>query len=528
MPQAVRPDTDPGSLAGSTALYRLFLLAAAFLAGGSVMIIELAGNRVLAPWYGNTMYTWTGLIGVILVSISAGYYFGGWLADRRPRFRMIAHLLTLSAILTLLIPALQAAVVESLGGLDVVTGPVAATFVLFALPGCLLASVAPFAVRLVSLLSQDRKVGVSAGSVGMAGTLGSVVGTFATGFVLVPHLPLRAIFLVTGGLLAASALCGYLLFWPRVRADLRMAALLVLPFVLAGVAGGLAGEDLPANVVYQQNTFYHRIRVVENPCEGDMRRTLWLDTTIEGGQFVRSRRNPEEHAYQRYWGLARLFAPQLKRGVFLGGGAYAMPEALLDAFPDAELDVVEIDSAVVEIGRKYFRIDEYAGRLHPIAADARRFLRTTDQQYDLVFGDAYAGIKCIPPHLITREFFELVESRLSDNGIFIMNIAATPTGPNSVVFQSALATIREVFSHQCVFASEPKNLDWEQNLFVVAANHDLRIADFFDRHYEPDDPNLQLLLGYVLPEQLDLSQARVFTDEENPVEYLVAKTLREE
>jgi spermidine synthase len=429
--------------------------------------------------------------------------------------------------LTLLIPALQAAVVQSLSDLSVIMGPVAATFALFAVPGCLLASVSPFAVRLISLLSDDRKVGVSAGSVGMAGTLGSVVGTFATGFVLVPHLPLHSIFMVTGGLLAALALGGYLLFWPRARKDLSLTALLAMPFILSGVLGGLAGEAPPDNVVFEQNTFYHRIRVVENPYEGgDTRRTLWLDTTIEGGQLVNSRENPGDHAYQRYWGLARLFAPQLRRGAFLGGGAYAMPEAMLDHFPDAELDVVEIDPAVVEVGRKYFRVEEYAGRLHPIAADARRFLRTTNERYDLVFGDAYAGIKCIPPHLITREFFELVKSRLNEGGVFIMNIASVPTGPNSTVFQSAVVTIGEVFSHECVFASDPKHLDWEQNLFIVAADYDLDIEKLFDRDYGPDDPDLQLLLGYLRPEQLDFSMARVFTDAENPVEYLVAKTLR--
>ncbi|MHB8897325.1 MAG: fused MFS/spermidine synthase [Thermoguttaceae bacterium] len=524
---AERGQTETGALAPSRFLCRLFLLTAAFVAGGAVMIIELAGNRILAPWYGNTMYTWTGLIGVILVSISSGYYLGGALADRRPAYTVMAHLLAISAVLTLLIPLVQSALLVTLGGLDVVSGPVVATFALFALPGCLLASVSPFAVRLVSLLSDDRRVGLSAGWVGMAGTWGSVAGTFATGFVFVPHLPLRAIFLITGGLLAVLALWGYVLFWPRTRTDPTLAALLVSAFVLSGILGGLSGEEAPANVIYEENTFYHRVRVEENPYAGGRtRRTLWLDTTIEGGQLVGSRENPADHAYQRYWELARVFAPQLKRGVFLGGGAYAMPEALLDAMPEAVLDVVEVDPAVVEVGRKYFRVDEYAGRLRPVAADARRFLRMTDERYDLVFGDAYAGIKCIPPHLITREFFELVSDRLNPRGIFIINIAAAPTGPDSVVFQSALATIGEVFEHQCVFSSETGHLDWEQNLFVVAAHHDLEIEAVLARSREPSDPAYGLLAGYVPAGLLDRSLARVFTDEENPVEYLVARTLR--
>jgi len=522
-------EAAPTASDASTTVRRVFLLTAAFCAGAAVMVIELAGNRILAPWYGNSMYTWTGLIGVILISISGGYYLGGYLADRRGSDRTLGHLLAASAVLTLVIPTLQVACLNVLGGLNVLAGPVAATMVLFAVPGCLLAAVAPYAVRLVSLLSQDRHVGISAGSVGMAGTLGSVVGTFATGFVLVPHMPLRMIFMLTGGLLAVLAMVAYWLFWPRLRTDAGLAALLVLPFIGAALFGTLGVDETPTNVVHEQNTFYHRIRVVENPYDGlegpDTRRTLLLDTTIEGGQLVRSREVPTDHAYQHHWGLTRLFLPTVDRGVFLGGGAFAMPQAVLDHFDGAEVDVVEIDPAVVEVGRKYFRVDDYAGRLHAVAADGRRFLRSTEHRYDFIFGDAYAGIKCIPPHLITREFFELVKSRLTDEGIFIMNIAATPTGRNSVVFQSAVKTLGEVFAHQYVFASDPGDLTAEQNLFLVAADRDLDIDELAAREYEPEDPDLHLVLSYVAPARYDLSQGYVFTDARNPVEYLVAKTL---
>ena len=109
------PTPRPAEAGRSTC--RAYLILTAFSAGAAVMIIELAGNRILAPWFGNSLYTWTGLIGVILVSISVGYYLGGYLADRWPRYAVLAHLLTASAVLTILIPSLEASLVGSVAGL---------------------------------------------------------------------------------------------------------------------------------------------------------------------------------------------------------------------------------------------------------------------------------------------------------------------------------------------------------------------------------------------------------------------------
>lgn len=500
------------------------------------MIIELAGNRILAPWFGNSLYTWTGLIGVILVSLSAGYYLGGYLADRRPSYVVLAHLLSASALLTLLVPSFQSGIEQSLSGLDVVSGPVAATALLFALPGCLLAAVSPFAIRMISLLWNDKSVGISAGSIGTSATLGSVLGTFATGFVLVPHLRLRTIFVSTGLVLAVLAVAGYVLFAPALRRNKSLAGALLGVFVLIGTAAYFGEQPRSPVIVHQQNTFYHRIQIVEKqiPQRGDRLWTLCLDDTNEGSQYEKSREVSAE--YQRYWELARLFTPQLKKAAFLGGGAYAMPEALLDAFPLATADVVEIDPAVIEVARKYFRVDDYP-RMNAVADDARRFLHSHAARYDLIFGDAYRGTACIPPHLVTVEFFELVKSRLSEGGVFIVNVAGSIRGERAKLFNSVAKTLSEVFSHQCVFATDPANPDESQNVFIVAADHDLQSvvegaqSRARDSAPSPSAPRLsplppELLSGYLPPDRYDLSDGIVFSDDYNPVEYLVAKSLK--
>ena len=322
---------------------------------------------MLAPWFGNSLYTWTGLIGVLLISLSAGYYLGGRLADRWPDYALLAHLLTAAALVTMLVPALQTAMEASLSAAGVIGGPIVATGLLLGIPACLLAAVSPFTVKLLSLLSADRKVGLSAGAIGMAATLGSVVGTFSSGFVLIPHLGLRTIFFGVGAVLGLLAVAGYLLFSPSLRRSKTAALIVAAAFALAAV-GALRKKELPETIVYEQTTFYHRIRVIEAPTRaGDRVRRLFLDNSSEGAQLVQSREVPVD--YQQSWEFSRVFFSKLSRAAFLGGGAFTMPEALLDAFPGSEADVAEIDPAVIGVGRRYFRVGEYP-RLHPVAEDA--------------------------------------------------------------------------------------------------------------------------------------------------------------
>jgi len=516
---------------------RGFLIAAAFTAGAAVMIVELAGNRVLAPWFGNSLYTWTGLIGVILVSISAGYYLGGYLADRRPDYVVLAHLLIVSALLTVLVPLLQSALSGPIRSLGVISGPVLGTMLLFAVPGCLLAAVSPFAIRLISLLTDDKSVGISAGTIGMVATLGSVLGTFGSGFVLIPHFGLRTVFLTTGLVLAVLALVGYGLFWGQLGNKKSVVVGLLVVLGGATAAGVFADGKarhvailglVDAPVLFEQDTFYHKIQVAETPFEvdgeTDKARFLYLDTTPEGAQFVASREMVLP--YLEYWQLAKLFCPEVRRAAFLGGGAFTWPEALLDALPDARVDVVEIDPAVIEVGRKYFRLDEYP-TMNPVADDARRFLRASDARYDLIFGDAYHGVHCVPAHLVTREFFELVRDRLSDRGIFIINAHGPVQGDGAVLFRSLGKTLSEVFPHQCVFTTHPDTPEAvEQNVFLVAAGHDLAVESVREGGHGDRQLAEELFGGYRAPDRYDWTEGVVFTDDYNPVEYLAARMLR--
>jgi spermidine synthase len=498
----------------------LFLFAVAFFSGASVMVIELAGIRILAPWFGNSLYTWTALIGVILVSMSCGYYIGGLVADRRPTYVLLAHLIAVAGVSTLAIPFVYPSLESKIGMEHFISGPIAASLLLFAFPGCMLAAVSPFAVKLMSLLTHDRKVGISAGYIGMFSAVGSVVGTFGAGFWLIPHLQLRTLFVIVGAILSLFAIVGYGLFAAphKRKAQLLTGSSLFFGGIL--VAFPLLESPVASDTLFEQATYYHRIRVSEKrTTTGDSRRLLHLDSTTEGGQYLRARELPID--YQRYWELTKVLCPHLESALFLGGGGFAMPEAVHDAFPQSRIEVIELDPMVIEVGRRFFRTGEYP-RMQVIAGDARLYLRTTDQRYDFIFGDAFNGVHNIPAHLATVEFFDAVKRHLTSHGIYMMNIISAVEGHQSILFHAVTNTMAQVFRHIEVFTLDPGRRVPLQILLILASKEELPVSSLATTTSLSRATKERFLRSYLRPDQYAVSKQVVLTDEYNPVEYIAA------
>jgi spermidine synthase len=493
----------------------------AFSAGATVMILELAANRVLAPWFGNSLFTWTGLIGVMLIALSIGYYAGGWLADVRCDYSVLAHLLAATSGAIFLIPLCYRLLGSYLQDADTLLGPILASTLLFALPGALLGAMSPYIIRLVSLISSDRHIGLSAGTIFMFSTFGSVIGTFAAGFFLIPQIQLDKIFIIVGALILALSISSYI-FLAKTWLKPLSILLLVINSVALILAMGIVPEK-DVTVIYDKNNSYHRIRVFQNDTSnGDRMISLYLDTTFQGARYERSLEIPSK--YQRFWALSRIFCPDLKRAVFLGGGALAMPEALIRSFPASMVDVIEIDPELLEVGRRFFKVAEYP-QLNLFPADARRYLRLTDKKYDLIFGDVYHGVRTVPAHLLTQEFFALVKDRLNKQGVFMMNLIGTIQGHNSLLFKSTLHTINSVFKQSYVFAIDPSNLQKEQNIIIVATGEDTPLS-LIDLPGSDQNPlTRSLLTHYITKGKYDLSGAYLITDYHNPLEYLTAESL---
>lgn len=488
-----------------------------FLAGASVMVIEITAYRLLAPFYGNSVFTWTALIGVILISFSAGGYLGGYLAEKKSEFSLLGWLLGAAAVLTMLVPAIFAAMAPSFANSGLIAGPLMISVVLFILPGIMLGAISPASVRLYSLLGHDAHVGFAAGIISMLGSLGSFAGTMLSGFYLLSNFGVKSIFVGTGVVLLVLAGVAFLLA--------RRPPSTTIPVWVAGAMGILLGlsttEPIMANLLYEHNSFYHRIQVLEQGAEPNTHRYLHLDSTLEGGMRVRD--GGIVLGYQEFWQLPTMKADfEVKRALFIGAGAFGMPEQMSRKYPNAIIDVCEIDPHVIEVGHKYFKLSEFPNvKAH--AGDARQFLRQhTGEKYDFVFGDAYNGIRQIPVHLASKEFFQLVRDQLTPKGIFLMNVISAVQGPRSELLGGMMTTLRDVFPQIELFAVGGRS-DLPQNCMLLGTNESWSRV-FTESSYVAGSGASTIAGSYVPPAHWPVGGA-LFTDDLNPVDAIIARGL---
>jgi spermidine synthase len=213
--------------------------------------------------------------------------------------------------------------------------------------------------------------------------------------------------------------------------------------------------------------------------------------------------------YQNTWKLVRQLGIPVKRALCIGAGAFGVPERISAAYPDAIIDVAEIDPKVIETGFNFFNLSNFHN-VRPVASDGRLFLDHTSQRYDLIFIDAYHGLRYIPPHLATLEFFRLCRQHLSDQGIVMMNIISAIRGPDGELFQSFGATVQAAFPFCYAVPMRLNLVDEIQNIMLVCASIPLHRATQI---------HLSALSDFRSPETATM------VDQKNPIEAILARQL---
>ncbi len=367
-----------------------------FLCGAALMIIELTGSRILAPFLGTSLVVWTSLIGVILASLSFGAWWGGILADRRPSARVLGRIVLFAAWATAAIGLSKSWVLPFLqtsGSLHLAA--IVATLVLFAPASVLLGMVAPFAVRLQ--LADTDTAGRTAGSLYALSTIGPIAGTFLAGFVLIAWVGTTAILFITAMVLTVAA-------WLAAPSGRLGQGASLLVFVLALLLGRVQDRRLEQIGFLDVDTPYNRVLVYTSEEEGTGRLTRDLVTDPSGRQSAMYLDNPSELAlpYTRFYRLAEYYRPGMRRMLVLGGGGFSFPKYALAHYPDLQVDVVELDPGMIALARSHFALPEDP-RLRVIEADARTFLQRTEDRYDVILCDVFNSHYAIPFHLVTVE-----------------------------------------------------------------------------------------------------------------------------
>lgn len=496
-----------------------------FVAGAVLMGLEIVGSRMLAPYFGNSIFVWGSLISLFLIALSAGYYIGGRVADRRPSRALLNGIVIAVGASMFLMAAVAGPVCDAVArlGMGERGGPMLASSILFLLPSIGMGMTSPFAVRLATHAVDS--VGKTAGTLYALSTLGSIAGTMLTTFVLIPALGADAILKGLAATLIAVAVATFP--FASTGRGVRGAAIALAATAACIYAISPTRASLPPGAVVHVDvgTPYHNIMVVDDPLHNV--RALRFDRFDES----RISLNPpyaSESNYTRYFHLAFLLKPEIRRALFIGAGGGVGPRAFHMHDPAMEIDVVDIDPKVLEVARTHFYLDDAENiRLH--AVDGRSFVRDAPPEYyDAIILDAFTIGGRIPFHLVTREFIELCRSRLTPGGVFLMNINSAAEGPKGEIFRSMYKTLAGVFpqTHAFVLYRRQLSAGDSTNIILVAANSDERLthADWAERaaQYQSDSyvdrTQVEAMLADLLLTPPATDAAAEFTDDYAPIE----------
>lgn len=445
----------------------VLLSVVVFVSGAVLMALEIVGSRVLAPYFGNSIFVWGSLISVVLAALSLGYYWGGWLSDRNPSFARLLLLLLIPGVLIFLLPFIYPRVNHWIASVDfgIRLNPLIASIIFFLLPSIFLGAVSPYAIRLSATALST--VGSTAGTLYALSTCGSIFGTLLTAFYLIPLIGVSKIIHSLGATLTLLSLISLSLV--RLRLGQRMAALVFL-LLISGLPASFAWARVKS--LFEKESLYHRIRVEED----DEARYLYFDRTLQSAMNLNDP-TALRLLYSQYASLGLAFRPDAQKVLLIGLGGGSIPKKYQKEFPSLAIDVAEIDPEVIEVAKRFFSFRDGKNlRVH--AGDGRLFLTRTPQRYDLILLDAYYA-DAIPFHLTTREFFQTAERRLTPNGVLVANIIGAAAGPGSKLVRSFAKTLRETFPQIYVFLARRAHgasPETSQNVIFIASKEAKRLG----------------------------------------------------
>ena len=522
-----------------------------FIASFCTLVIELVAGRIMAPYVGVSLYTWTSIIGVVLAGISIGAYLGGRIADRYPRSSTLGWLLFLSGLGAFSISPLTNLVGGAQFQTSLMTRILLITTIIFFIPSCLLGMISPVVVKLT--LNNLEKTGNVVGKIYAFSTLGSILGTFATGFYLISWMGTRTILLTMGIILVLSAFLFGGFF--RSKRNLALFFLFLFLFALLPLVGlhvyataypeefsfstsstesikkmvGLAFKPpLEEETYFFKESDYYTLKLKKSikGNNGNPLESLVLDHLVHSYTDLKDPLYIEYEYIRMYEEMVRWQAEKRKsfKTFFLGGGGYTFPRFIEAKYPEAEIHVVEIDPEITRIVKKYLGVSENT-RIRSFNEDGRWFVMNCKEKgtYDFIFGDAFNDLS-IPYHLTTKEFALQLKNLLKPDGLLLANVI--DSFKKGAFMPSYIRTLEEVFGkgnvHLLTLTSDYEKIGIS-TCVVVASPQKLEMDDFvktvkgkggeMTSHVMPQDR---------LQEYLKDRTSVVLTDDYVPVDNLIA------
>ena len=480
---------------------RPLLYATVMMTGAAIMILELLGSRIIAPFYGTSLPVWSSLISITLLALASGYYLGGWISDNLERFRL-SYVIALAAFSIAMIPPSSNPILSMTNSLGVRGGALMSAFLLFTIPLTFLGMVCPHVVK--QSTRSLKGLGVVSGSIYALSTLGSVIGTVLLGFFLFPTFGSKTILYCISGSFFLLALIIALHEREQLEISLPpliVGFLLVLCTLMVILISSIASADQAQQIfktLYKTESLYGEVRVIDEPA----RNVRWMfsdASMLSAISLVSNKSMLSEHTLSEALSYVK---PKAKTALLIGlGGGH-----IVDSFNTRGLitDVIEINPAVVFAAKQYFSFKP-SGNL--FIGDARYQIRQlTHNYYDLIIHDGFTG-RGEPKHLLSIEALTELKTKLKTDGILAIHFVGFTQGPEAQVTTALLRTITEAFRYTRSYITVP-GLDFN-NFVFYASDQPILQSDIDER-----------ILAWLSKRELNLNpqDSFVITDDFNPLD----------
>lgn len=488
---------------------KFFYLFLTFIAGAIVMVFEIVGARILAPYIGTSFFVWTSLIGFVLASLSLGYYLGGKWIDKNTSLTVAGYALLGSALSILWVIFIKDSfldwVINHVKGLK--ASSIFAGLILFAPAGLFLGMISPMISRL--LLKNIPDAGKTMGNIFAWGSIGSLFGTFLAGFYLLPNFSLTSIIL---SLQIIATLFAFVIFFSQKKWIASFISLIII------LTAFFLTKPNSNRYTYEYESEYNSIKVFPtiDYQSGDSILIMQLGRQRAGGKSLTNRPLPFNYLY--YFRLAEHFNPGFNNSLMLGGAAYSFPQYYLDAYPNAKMDVIEIDPEVTRVAKEYFGLKE-TNNLEIHHQDARTYINSCSEKYDVIYSDTFRNAISLPYQLTTIEAVRKQYDILNDEGIVMVNVIQSVEGKSSLFLQAELKTFMQVFPQVYLFADRGANKREELQSTIILAIKSEEPPLFSSHNLAIDS-----LLAKRVIKEVPLTQD-ILTDDFAPVDYLAFRGL---
>jgi len=496
-----------------------YLLFTVFISGMTTLAAELAASRLIGNVFGTSNIVWASIIGLILIYLTLGYFLGGRWADADPTPAAMYRVLAWGAFTLGLVPYIAGPVLRSAADafdalqVGILGASFVAVLILFIVPITLLGTISPFAIRLS--VDDTSHAGQISGQIYAISTLGSFIGTFLPTLVTIPAIGTTRTFLLFSLTLLFVALAGL----GKFASQREMFKHLWMPLVLAVIAALWTSQSLKnsAGQIYETESAYNYIQVQEQ--------NGFIILRLNEGQGVHSIYNPNTLQYDGPWDQF-LVSPyfyavrkpsEIQRVAIVGLAAGTAARQMTAVYGNIPIDGYELDPKIVEVGQKYF--DMNMPNLNIIIGDGRLNLERNTRHYDIIAVDAYRP-PYIPPHMTTREFFEICASHLTDDGVITINSASVP-GDRRLIngLATTMATIfPSIYTvdvpgslNTMIFATKQKTTPENFAANLLALSQDTSVHPLLISTMQVTFANLKT--GY--------ETTQVFTDDHAPIEWIV-------